>query len=53
MSFNEDNLIEIKEKTSGLFKGKARTAISTSLKELEPKIIAANKLPKEKRKEEL
>jgi 23S rRNA maturation mini-RNase III len=44
MSFHADELRKIQTATSGIFKGRARAAISTALQELKPKIDAVKRL---------
>ena len=53
MSFNEDELRKIKNRTSGFLKGKARSAIANAIKEYEPKIHDAKPLIPEERKKAL
>ena len=53
MSFNEDELRKIKSKTSGWFKGKARSAISSAISSYKPKIEAAKSLAEPERKKAL
>ncbi|MEH6578070.1 MAG: hypothetical protein V7731_13425 [Amphritea sp.] len=53
MSFNEDELIKIKKKTSGFFKGKARSAISITIGSYKPKIEAARILDEPERNKAL
>ena len=53
MSFNEDELVKIKKKTSGWFKSNARTHISKAIEVYKPKIEAAKSLPETERKKAL
>lgn len=53
MSFNEDELRKIKNKTSGFFKGKARYAISRTISSYKSKIDAANSLTEAEREQAL
>ncbi|MFT6897994.1 MAG: hypothetical protein ACJA13_002409 [Paraglaciecola sp.] len=47
MSFNEDELKKVQSMTSGVLKGKARSAIANTIREYEPKIQAAKSLAPE------
>ena len=49
MSFNEEELIKIKNATSGWLKKSARTSIAQSLLALQPKIRSAMQLPESER----
>jgi len=53
MSFNEDELKKIRSKTSGLFKAKARSAISSAISTYKPKIEIAKSLADSERKKAL
>ena len=53
MSFNEEELIKIRQSTSGWFKKSARKAIAQSLLAMKPKIDSANKLDDAQREAEL
>ncbi len=53
MSFNEEELLRIKNATSGFFKKSARTKLAQALYELKPKIDAAKQLSAEEREKAL
>ena len=53
MSFNEDELIKIRSKTSGWFKAKARSAISSAISSYKPEIEIAKSLTHIERKKAL
>ncbi len=53
MSFNEQELIQIRDATSGIFKRSARKKISESLLALRVKIDAALSLPEDELAEEI
>ena len=53
MTFNEKELIKIRNKTSGWFKSKARSAISTAISSYKPEIEIAKLLNEPERKKAL
>lgn len=53
MSFNEDELMKIRSKTSGWFKSKARSAISNAISSYKPEIEVAKSLAAPERKKTL
>jgi hypothetical protein len=53
MGFNEEELLKIKKATSGLFKKKARKAVTQALLAMKPRIDAVKKLDGDEHKEAL